>query len=138
MDICGGIIIYAIVHMLVYVGYTRKYAIIKKEFSFLQLNYGFQVFSEQKQETKHTPYYFICYTNETKNIMIVYDDRINEKKENPVTIRIYDADCLGTAYDDVDEFRNEFFIPSGRPKERIQYAAKWLKEAIEGKTISIE
>ncbi len=115
-----------------------RYALLRKEFAFLQLNYGFQVFSEQKQETKHTPYYFICYTNETKNIMIVYDDRINEKKENPVTIRIYDADCLGTAYDDVDVFKNEFFIPSGRPKERIQYAAKWLKEAIEGKTISIE
>ncbi len=70
--------------------------------------------------------------------MILYDDTIDEKNESPVWIRIYDADCLGTAYDDVDEFRNEFFIPLGSPKERIHYAAKWLKEAIEGKAVLIE
>lgn len=37
MDICGAIIvtlISAIVHILVYVWYTRKYAIIKKNFPF--------------------------------------------------------------------------------------------------------
>ena len=75
----------------------------------------------------HGAYYYIAWTNEKKKITVLYDDRIDEKSESPVWIRIYDADSLGTAYDDVDEYRNEFYISSGSPKERIYCAAKWLR-----------
>ena len=47
------------------------------------------------------------------------------------------AESLVSVYD-VDEIRDEFAIQSGSPKERIRCAAKWLREAIENKTILIE
>ena len=53
-------------------------------------------------------------------------------------IRIYDADCFGTAYDDVDVYREELYITRGSPKERIRYAANWLREAIERDAARIE
>lgn len=111
-----------------------KYPVIKREFAFLESEYAFKKYLKQK----HGAYYFLTWTNDRKEIMVLYDDRIDKKIENPVWIRIYDADCFGTAYDDVDEFRNEFFIESGSPKERIRCAAKWLKEAIENKTVVIK
>lgn len=110
------------------------YAVIKKEFSFLESNYGFRIYMEQKRGS----YHYITYTNEKKKIMVLYDDTVDENVESPVWIRIYDADCFGTAYDDVTEFRNEFFISNAKPEERILLAARWLKQNIEDKTIPIE
>lgn len=89
-------------------------------------------------QQKHGAYYYLLWTNDRKNIMVLYDDRIDERFESPVWIRIYDADSLGTAYDDVDEYRNEFALQSGTPKERIRCAAKWLSEAIESGIVLIE
>ena len=51
---------------------------------------------------------------------------------------VYIADSLGTFYDEVEEFKNEFFIKSGSYKERIHCAAEWLKNAIENKTVKVE
>lgn len=65
-----------------------------------------------------------------KKIMVLYDDTVDDKRESPVRIRIYDADCFGTAYDDVAEFRNEFITLTGTPKDRIVCAAEWLRTAI--------
>jgi hypothetical protein len=89
-----------------------------------------------KQE--HGAYYYIAWTNGKKDIMVLYDDRIYEKIESPVWIRIFDADSFGTQYDDVDEYRSEFYILSGSPKERIYRAAKWLREAIENQIVLLE
>lgn len=111
-----------------------RYSVIKNEFAFLESEYGFQKYMKQK----HGAYYYLAWRNQKKNIMVLYDDRIDERVENPVWIRVYDADSLGTAYDDVDEFKNEFAIQSGSPRERIQRAAEWLKKAIGDKTIMIE
>ena len=111
-----------------------RYATLKKEFEFLAKTYGFQIRLKQK----HGAYYYIVWTSPNKNIMVLYDDRIDERIESPVWIRIYDANSLGTAYDDVDEFRSEFTIQDGSPKERIRCAAKWLRKAIENKTVLIE
>lgn len=111
-----------------------RYSTIKKEFAFLESEYGFEKYMEQK----HGAYYYLAWINARKKIMVLYDDRINEKEESPVWIRIYDADSLGTAYDDVDEFRDEFAIQSGSPKERIRRAAEWLRKAIKCKTVIIE
>ena len=86
----------------------------------------------------HGAYYYIAWTNEKKKIMVLYDDRIDEKSESPVWIRIFDADSFGTAYDDVDEYRGEFYISSGSPKERIYCAAKWLREAIENQIVLLK
>lgn len=110
-----------------------RYSVIKHEFAFLESKYAFRKYMQQK----HGAYYYLSWTNSRKDIMVLYDDRIDERIESPVWIRIYDADSLGTAYDDVDEFRNEFAIQSGSPKERIRCAAKWLREAIENKTVLI-
>lgn len=111
-----------------------KYYCIKRAFAYLESEYGFH--KDMKQV--HGAYYYISWTNEVKNIMVLYDDRIDKQIESPVWIRIFDADAVGTDYDDVDEYRNEFYISSGSPKERIRCAAKWLKKAIESKTVSIE
>lgn len=91
-----------------------KYYCIKKAFEFLE-TYGFAEYAKQRSGS----YYYSAWTNEKKKIWCYYDDTIDEKNESPVWIRIYDADCLGTQYDDVDEYRSEFYISSGSPKERI-------------------
>lgn len=112
----------------------RKYTIIKKEFSFLESEYGFKKYMKQKSGA----YYFLTWKNDKKKIMVLYDDRIDERIESPLRIRIYDADSLGTCYDEVEEFKNEFFIPSASPKERIKCAAEWLKNSIENKTVKVD
>ena len=103
-----------------------KYSLIKKAFAFLEAEYGFSEFMRQK----HGSYYYIACTNDKKDIMVLYDDTVDDKRESPVRIRIYDADCFGTAYDDVAEFRNEFITLTGTPKDRIVCAAEWLRTAI--------
>lgn len=112
----------------------RRYRILKREFAFLETMYGFKPYMRQKSGS----YYFIAYTNEKRDVMVLYDDTVNEKIESPIWIRMYDADSLGTSYDDVDVYRSEFYIASGSPKERIQCAAAWLKKAIEDKVVKIE
>lgn len=111
-----------------------KYSTIKKEFSFLVSEYGFEIYMKQKSGA----YYFLTWKNDKKKIMVLYDDRIDKRIESPLRIRIYDADSLGTFYDEVEEFKNEFFIKSGSYKERIHCAAEWLKNAIENKTVKLE
>ena len=111
-----------------------KYSIIKNEFSFLESKYGFAAFMRQK----HGSYYYVTWSNGKKDIMVLYDDQANEQEESPVWIRIYDADCFGTAYDDVDEFRKEFYLSHASPKERIRYAARWLRAAINTRIVLIE
>lgn len=55
-------------------------------------------------QQKHGAYY-LTWINGRKESMVQYDDRIDERIESPVWIRIYDTDSLGMAYDDVDVFR---------------------------------
>lgn len=105
-----------------------RYATLKKEFEFLVKTYGFEICLKQK----HGAYYFIEWTNQNISIMALYDERV----EDPITIRIYDADSLGTVYDAV-EYKNEFEQRSGSPREKIRCAAEWLKTAIADKTIMI-
>ena len=70
--------------------------------------------------------------------MVLFDDRIDKKRESPLKICIYDADCFGTYYDDVEEYTDEFRLEFVKPKERIRFAAKWFIKAIENKRILIE
>ena len=105
-----------------------RYAVLKKEFEFLAKIYGFEICLKQK----HGAYYFIEWTNRNTSIMVLYDERV----EDPVTIRIYDADSLGTVYDAV-EYKNEFAQSSGTPREKIRRAAGWLKTAIADKSIIV-
>lgn len=111
-----------------------KYSKIKKEFSFLESEYGFK----ENMRQKHGSYYYSSWTNLKKDIMILYDDTTDEKVESPIWIRMFDTDSLGLYDDVVDEFRNEFYLKSGKSKERIHYAAEWLKKAIEDKKVLIE
>ena len=114
----------------------RRYSHLKKAFSFLETAYGFKPYMKQKSGS----YYYIAYTNEKRDIMVLYDDTVNEKAESPIWIRVYDADSLGTSYDDVDVYRSEMYPASGSPspKERIRFAAAWLKGAIDDGTVKIE
>ncbi len=107
----------------------RRYATLKKEFEFLVKTYGFEICLKQK----HGAYYFIEWTNQNISIMALYDERV----EDPITIRIYDADSLGTAYDAV-EYKNEFEQRSGSPREKIRRAAEWLSTAIANKHIIVQ
>ena len=105
-----------------------RYATLKKEFEFLVKTYGFEICLKQK----HGAYYFIEWTNQNISIMALYDERV----EDPITIRIYDADSLGTVYDAV-EYTNEFAQRSGAPREKIRRAAEWLSDAIVAKRIIV-
>ena len=105
-----------------------KYAVLKKEFEFLARDYGFEINMTQK----HGAYYYIVWANPNKNIMVLYDEQV----EDPITIRIFDADSLGTVYDAV-EYKNEFEQRSGSPQEKIRRAAEWLSNAIANKRIIV-
>ncbi len=105
-----------------------RYATLKKEFGFLASTYGFEISLKQK----HGAYYFIEWTNQKINIMVLYDERV----EDPITIRIYDADSLGTVYDAV-EYKDEFEQRSGTPREKIRRAAEWLGSAIGDNRIKV-
>lgn len=105
-----------------------RYAMIKKEFEFLIRLYGFKICLKQK----HGAYYYIEWTNTNISIMVLYDER----DEDSVRIRIYDADSLGTVYDAV-EYKNEFAVHSGSPRKRIHCASEWLKNAIADKIVLV-
>ena len=105
-----------------------RYSTLKKEFEFLANIYGFRIYLKQK----HGAYYYIIWTNSNKNIMVIYDEQV----EDPITIRIYDADSLGTVYDAV-EYKDEFEQRSGAPREKIRRAAEWLSNAIANKRIIV-
>ena len=105
-----------------------RYATLKREFEFLAKTYGFEISLKQK----HGAYYYIVWANPNKNIMVLYDEQV----EDPITIRIFDADSLGTVYDAV-EYKNEFEQRSGSPQEKIRRAAEWLRNAIANKRIIV-
>lgn len=97
-----------------------RYATLKKEFEFLAKMYGFKIRLKQK----HGSYYYIIWTNSNKDIMVLYDEQV----EDSLSIRVYDADSFGI--DDADEYKNEFPQGIGTPREKIRYASAWLKAAI--------
>ncbi len=103
------------------------YSMIKKEFKFLS-SYNFKISFNKRSGS----YYFAVWTNENICIMVLYD--LTDQK--PVTIRTYDADSLGTVYD-ATVYKEELVCNFKKPKEKIRYAAEWLKNAIENKIISI-
>lgn len=105
-----------------------RYATLKREFEFLAKTYGFEISLKQK----HGAYYYIVWANPNKNIMVLYDEQV----EDPITIRIFDADSLGTVYDAV-EYKDEFDQRSGSPREKIRRAAEWLSNAIANKRIIV-
>lgn len=111
----------------------NKYSIIKKEFKFLETKYGFKKYRQQK----YGSYHYLGWTNGIIDITVLYDDTTDVSVQSPVWITMFYAESLVSVYD-VDEIRDEFAIQSGSPKERIRCAAKWLREAIENKTILIE
>ena len=103
-----------------------RYATLKKEFGFLAKTYGFEIDIKQK----HGAYYYIVWKNPNKNIMVLYDEQV----EDPLSIRIYDSDSFSF---DAIEYRNEFAQRSGSPREKIRRAAEWLKNAIVDKHIIV-
>ena len=105
-----------------------RYATLKREFEFLAKTYGFEISLKQK----HGAYYYIVWANPNKNIMVLYDEQV----EDPITIRIFDADSLGTVYDAV-EYKDEFDQRSGSPQEKIRRAAEWLSNAIADQKIIV-
>lgn len=103
-----------------------RYATLKKEFEFLAKIYGFKICLKQK----HGAYYYIIWTNSNKNIMVLYDEQV----EDPLRIRIYDSDSFSF---DAVEYKNEFAQSIGTPREKIHRASEWLKNAIADKSIIV-
>ena len=103
-----------------------KYAMLKREFHFLEKTYGFKICLKHKRGA----YYYIIWTNSNKKIMVLYDEQV----EVPISIRIYDADSFSF---DAIEYKNEF-EKNGTPREKICYAAEWLKNAIAQKSIIVK
>ena len=103
-----------------------RYATLKKEFEFLKKMYVFKI----SLKRKHGAYYYIVWTNLSKNIMVLYDEQV----EAPLSIRIYDSNSFSF---DATEYRREFEQNNGKPKEEIHCAAEWLKTAIENKFIIV-
>jgi len=103
-----------------------RYAALKKEFEFLAKTYGFEI--SLKQE--HGAYYYIVWTNPNKNIMVLYDEQV----EDPLSIRVYDSDSFSF---DAVEYKDEFDQRSGTPREKIRRAAEWLNKAIADKRIIV-
>lgn len=103
-----------------------RYAQLKREFAFLAKTYGFSIRLKQK----HGAYYYITWTNSNKDIMVLYDEQV----EDSLSIRIYDVDSLGF---DAVEYKNEFPQVSSKPREKIRCASAWLKAAIADKRIIV-
>lgn len=103
-----------------------RYAQLKREFAFLAKTHGFSIRLKQK----HGAYYYITWTNSNKNIMVLYDEQV----EDSLSIRVYDADSLGF---DAVEYKNEFNQGSCKPLEKIRRASAWLKAAIADKQIVV-
>lgn len=55
-----------------------KYYCIKRAFAYLESEYGFHRYMKQV----HGAYYYIAWTNEKKDIMVLYDDQTNVKIES--------------------------------------------------------
>ena len=108
------------------------YRKLKKAFTFLE-SYGFVEYMRRKGGY----YYLSAWKNENKYIMVIYNCSTGEKGESPIWMRIFDSDCFGTQYDDVDVYRKEVALESGSPKERIRHAAEWLKNAIDTGVVSV-
>lgn len=105
-----------------------RYSMIVKGFAFLEKKYGFEIRLSQK----HGAYYYAIWTNGKVCIMVLYDEQVLDS----VTIRVYDANSLGTVYDAV-EFHAEFELRKGKPREKITVAAAWLQNAISSHSIEI-
>lgn len=110
----------------------RTYSFIKREFAFLERKYGFKKCRQQK----HGSYHYLGWTNGTLDITVFYDDTTDVSVQSPVWITIFYTQSLVSACE-AGEIREAFAMQSGSPEERIRYAAKWLKEAIENKTVGI-
>lgn len=103
-----------------------RYAMLKKEFEFLEKVYGFEKVLKQK----HGAYYYITWTNSNINIMVIYDEQV----EVPISIRIYDSNSFSF---DAIEYKDEFEQSIGTPREIIRRAAEWLSTAIANKHIIV-
>ena len=102
------------------------YSRIKKEFIFLEKMYEFKITLKRK----YGAYYFIKWTNTVKNIMVLYDELVDDH----LSIRVYDADALSF---DAEEYKDEF-DKKGKQQYVIQGAAEWLKKEIEDKRITAQ
>lgn len=103
------------------------YNIIKKEFDFLSKQYGFKICSREPGGSFH----YIVWCNSKICIKVFYDDTDND---TPICISMYDVNSVGI---DADEYTNEFALSTGKARERIHHAAKWLKNAIDNKIIKV-
>lgn len=103
-----------------------RYATLKKDFWFLAETYGFKIRLKQK----HGAYYYIIWTNPNKNIMVLYDEQV----EDPISIRVFDADSFSI---DAVEYKDEFEQRQGKPRDKIRRAAEWLRNAIENNIITV-
>ena len=104
------------------------YRLLKKEFAFLHNIYGLEICRYQKSGA----YYYIAWDNKNVEITVVYDERECE----PMKILVHDKTASKTILD-VTEYVNELSCDYEERMQKIEFAAEWLKDAINTKQIKI-
>ena len=102
---------------------AKRFKEIKREFSFLITEYAFRYDSQFRYGTG--PFFEVTWTNGRTKVEVC----CNEDKENPVWIRVFEADSLW-GLEHAKEYRNEFSTPADTVSDCLHNAAKWIKENI--------
>lgn len=101
---------------------------IKKEFKFLVEQYGFKICYTQP----HGSYYYVAWSLSELEIWVYYD----YVEAPPVCIVLHGRNSIDMVYDGV-MFREELRCEAKKEKEKLAYAASWLKKAITEGVIKI-
>lgn len=101
---------------------------LKKYFSFLQDEYGFTIHDRKTSGS----YYYFDWTNGVINIKVLFDFR----EASPLTIITYPSFTLGTWYDST-RYSDELVCGCKRDRDKVKFAAMWLREAIQTELIDI-
>ena len=99
-------------------GVFRK---MKKEFKFLSKQYGFKICHTQPRGS----FYYIAWSLSELRIWVYYD----YVEAPPVAISLDGRNSIDMVYDGV-MFRNELICEAKKEREKLAYAANWLKRAI--------
>lgn len=101
---------------------------IKKEFKFLVEQYGFKKYTTGSGG----PHYCVAWVLSDLRIWVYYD----YVETPPVCIVLHGRNSLNMVYDGT-MFREELKCDAKKEKEKLAYAANWLKNAIAEGTIII-
>lgn len=106
----------------------QTYNLLKNAFSFLHDVFGLTICRYQKSGA----YYYAAWENKNVEITVVYDER----ETDPLKILVHDKNTAKTILD-ATEFSEELSCECKKTCEKIDYAAKWLRDSINQEWIKI-